>query len=219
VGREWAPLSTDRREGSTARVRTGALRALLLGGAVVWLSAGSALAQAAPTSAGPVVGIRDGSLLGTSSRGVDEFLGIPYAKRPVKNLRFRPPKPPAPWRGMRDATDLPPACLQFQPTGAREGQAVSEDCLYLDLYRPSDARPGQKLPVQGKRRTWWRAAAIVTAIAMMPASAVALGGAAGAHLRARAFLSSGTGASRRSAASTAPPIPTSAGSGRTAAGS
>jgi para-nitrobenzyl esterase len=78
---------------------------------------------------------------------VDEFLGVPFAKPPVKNLRFRPPEPPAPWRGERDATDLPPACLQFQPTGVREGQAVSEDCLYLDLYRPSGVRPDERLPV------------------------------------------------------------------------
>lgn len=65
----------------------------------------------------------------------------------MKNLRFAPPAPPARWRGVRDATRQAPACLQFQPGGVRETQATSEDCLYLDLYRPSRIRRSAQLPV------------------------------------------------------------------------
>ncbi len=88
-----------------------------------------------------------GWVRGASAAGADRFLGLPYAAPPLKDLRFRPPAQAASWSGVRDATRQAPACLQFQPTGVREGQAVSEDCLYLDLYRPSDARPGSRLPV------------------------------------------------------------------------
>jgi len=95
----------------------------------------------------PVVRTADGSLRGVSIGGADGFLGVPYAAPPIKELRFRPPRPPARWDGVRDATRQAPACLQFQPTGVREDQAVSEDCLYLDVYRPRGARPGERLPV------------------------------------------------------------------------
>ena len=95
----------------------------------------------------PMVTTRQGRLVGISRGGADRFLGVPYARPPIKKLRFEPPRPPARWRGVRDATDQAPACLQFQPSGVREGQAVSEDCLYLDLYRPAGTHPGAKLPV------------------------------------------------------------------------
>jgi para-nitrobenzyl esterase len=107
---------------------------------------------AAATSQGAAVGepvarTAQGLVRGISARGADRFLGLPYAAPPLKNLRFRPPVPPRPWRGVRAADRQAPACLQFQPGGVREGQAVSEDCLYLDLYRPSSAPVGSHLPV------------------------------------------------------------------------
>ncbi len=94
-----------------------------------------------------VVRTSDGSLRGIKVGGSQAFLGIPYAAPPVKDLRFAPPTPPARWRGVRDASRQAPACLQFQPGGVRETQATSEDCLYLDLYRPSRTRRSAQLPV------------------------------------------------------------------------
>jgi para-nitrobenzyl esterase len=114
---------------------------------LAWAVLAAAVPPNAGAQAGPVVMTRSGALRGVPLGGAQAFLGIPFAKPPLKQLRFRAPRPPARWRGVRDATDLPPACLQFQPTGVREGQAVSEDCLYLDLYRPRGARVRQKLPV------------------------------------------------------------------------
>jgi para-nitrobenzyl esterase len=128
---------------------TSLLISLLCAGVIAPIAAGATTPGAAGAShpGNPVVQTHNGAVRGVSAGGADRFLGIPYARPPLKNLRFRPPQPPTSWRGVRDATDLPPACLQFQPTGVREGQAVSEDCLYLDLYRPSGARSGAKVPV------------------------------------------------------------------------
>jgi para-nitrobenzyl esterase len=84
---------------------------------------------------------------GAQQGPADAFLGIPYAAPPVGRLRFTAPGPAATWRGVRKAVKQGPACLQFQPGGVRETQTTSEDCLYLDLYRPAAAPRSAKLPV------------------------------------------------------------------------
>jgi para-nitrobenzyl esterase len=90
---------------------------------------------------------KDGWLKGTVTQGSRAFLGVPYAAPPVYQRRFEPPKPVPPWQGVRPATRQAPACVQFQPTGVKNSQPTSEDCLYLDIYTPKDARPGDDLPV------------------------------------------------------------------------
>ncbi|USQ86827.1 carboxylesterase family protein [Streptomyces phaeoluteigriseus] len=95
----------------------------------------------------PVVSTGSGLVRGVTADRADRFLGLPYAAPPVRDLRFAPPATPASWKGVRAADEQSPACLQFQPSGVREEQAVSEDCLYLDVYRPSGTRPGARLPV------------------------------------------------------------------------
>ncbi|HEX6521989.1 MAG TPA: carboxylesterase family protein [Streptosporangiaceae bacterium] len=109
-------------------------------------SPGSA-ARATPGAPELVAHVSDGSLKGTVSQGVREFLGVPYAAPPVHDLRFAPPRPAQPWSGVRPATAQGPACIQFQPMGVRNNQATSEDCLYLDIYTPPTAHPGDNLPV------------------------------------------------------------------------
>ncbi|MFJ8666279.1 carboxylesterase/lipase family protein [Streptomyces sp. NPDC093600] len=95
----------------------------------------------------PVVHTAQGALIGRSHDRTQEFLGIPYAAPPIGHLRFRPPQEPAAWNTPRDAATAAPACLQFSPFGLRDPKAVSEDCLYLDIYRPRAAHPGARLPV------------------------------------------------------------------------
>ncbi|XP_036604060.1 pyrethroid hydrolase Ces2e-like [Trichosurus vulpecula] len=89
-------------------------------------------------------------------KAVNVFLGIPFAKPPVGALRFSPPQPPDSWDNVRDATAHPPMCLQDiallekfnrlmqlnTPTTAN-----SEDCLYLNIYVPVQAKEGARLPV------------------------------------------------------------------------
>lgn len=107
----------------------------------------SGLAGAAPRQPLLTVHTKDGGLEGTVSQGAHEFLGVPYAAPPVYGLRFEPPQPVSPWSGVRAATAQAPACIQYQPSGVKDGQATSQDCLYMDIYTPRGARAGDKLPV------------------------------------------------------------------------
>ena len=77
------------------------------------------------------VRVRQGVLEGGTQRGIRVFKGIPYAAPPIGALRWKRPQPPAPWTGMRDATQFSPACTQ-------PGQIApqSEDCLYLNVWTP-----------------------------------------------------------------------------------
>ncbi|CAM5314822.1 carboxylic ester hydrolase [Streptomyces avidinii] len=95
----------------------------------------------------PVVGLDQGALRGRTDQGAQEFLGVPYAAPPVGDARLRAPAPPRRWSGVREADQQAPACLQFSPFGLSDPRAVSEDCLYLDVYRPRGARAGTRLPV------------------------------------------------------------------------
>lgn len=77
------------------------------------------------------------------------FKGVPYARPPVGELRFKPPQAPYNWQGMRDATRFSAACWQQYSRNAfvwsRGEFPRSEDCLYLNIWAPSDhAKP---LPV------------------------------------------------------------------------
>jgi para-nitrobenzyl esterase len=92
-----------------------------------------------------VVKTRQGALKGYAANDATwQYLGIPYAKPPLGDLRWRPSQPPAPWKGVREAIawgDQAAQTPSFQVYG--EG-GMSEDCLYLNVTAPKKAR---KLPV------------------------------------------------------------------------
>lgn len=82
------------------------------------------------------------------------YRGVPYAKPPVGELRWRRPQPMDPWDGVRD-------CLEFGNVACQGEHAVetlygkeffqhketrSEDCLYLNIWTPSQGH-NEKLPV------------------------------------------------------------------------
>uniref|UniRef100_A0A8C7N734 Thyroglobulin n=1 Tax=Oncorhynchus kisutch TaxID=8019 RepID=A0A8C7N734_ONCKI len=73
------------------------------------------------------------TLLGSDRKTVRQFLGVPYARPPIRALRFVPPQP-AEWSGTWNAMVTRPSCLQ---PGAVESLASSEDCLYLNIFVPS----------------------------------------------------------------------------------
>ncbi len=91
------------------------------------------------TSSGAVEGRREGSLI--------VYKGVPFAKPPVGDLRWREPQPAEHWTGVRQADKFAPACMQ---TGvSMPGEAVpevSEDCLYLNIWSPAN-RSSARLPV------------------------------------------------------------------------
>jgi para-nitrobenzyl esterase len=98
------------------------------------------------------VSIDSGRVAGTAIDGqVKAYLGIPFAAPPVRDNRWREPQPVAPWQGIYHADALKPEC----PQGLRSAsinhyfgeEAVSEDCLYLNLWAPTAAKAGDKLPV------------------------------------------------------------------------
>lgn len=89
---------------------------------------------------------RHGTVVGAmAGERVRVFKGIPYAAPPVGPLRWRPPVPPAPWRGVREALAFGPDCPQAMDVGSRAPRQ-DEDCLYLNVWAPADAAPGS-LPV------------------------------------------------------------------------
>ncbi|XP_029344584.1 neuroligin-4, Y-linked-like [Acyrthosiphon pisum] len=103
------------------------------------------------------------------SATVDTFLGVPYATPPVGSNRFGPTRTPSPWDGVRMADAPGPVCPQRLPDVSNETAALhrmpvgrlvylkrllpylrnqSEDCLYLNIYAPSQgSRIVRKYPV------------------------------------------------------------------------
>jgi para-nitrobenzyl esterase len=106
---------------------------------------GPATAPASPgRHVGLVVSIGDGQIRGKHAGSTDDYLGIPYAAPPVGALRWRAPQLPARWHGIRSATHFAPHCPQ--PTGVFGRPSASEDCLYLNVYRPAK-QSSSSLPV------------------------------------------------------------------------
>ena len=57
--------------------------------------------------------VKQGWLQGYIDKGLKVFKGIPYAAPPVGKLRWRPPRPAAPWEGVRDCARPGPRCPQL----------------------------------------------------------------------------------------------------------
>ncbi len=81
-----------------------------------------------------------GLLRGAVGDGVAVFKGIPFAKPPLGPLRFRPAQPAEPWEGTRDATETGNAPMQVVDESSVQNP-VSEDCLYLNVFAPSEPGP------------------------------------------------------------------------------
>jgi para-nitrobenzyl esterase len=99
----------------------------------------------------PMVKIAQGELKGRYiKQGTQQaYLGIPYAAPPVGDLRWKPPQPPLPWKGTRDATNFGSRCEQWHIWNDYLflDPGPSEDCLFLNVYTPARVSAGRKLPV------------------------------------------------------------------------
>ena len=113
-----------------------------------------------------VVSVRQGDLTGVTNAdgSVEIYAGIPYAKPPVGELRWREPQEPEPWEGVRACDSFAPMSMQkrhselyntlYQLIGYHEFSLsltdnyrapVSEDSLYLNIWKPAGEQ--EKLPV------------------------------------------------------------------------
>ncbi|XP_062978324.1 cholinesterase-like [Elgaria multicarinata webbii] len=91
------------------------------------------------TTSGPI----KGKHIAVGSGSVTAYLGIPYAEPPVGKLRFQKPVPHQPWSQVLEATSFGNACPQFIYTDYPDApiwvpnQPLSEDCLFLNIWRPN----------------------------------------------------------------------------------
>ncbi|BFZ53372.1 hypothetical protein PYCC9005_000395 [Savitreella phatthalungensis] len=140
----------------------------------MWISsilfAGAALASAdagqdkRQLNLGPSVKFSTGTVNGRSLLGVDSFKGIHFAEAPVGNLRLRPPQRITRDQGVIDGTQQEPACIAQSvraPSGPQvpnnltsnpliqqlNGGGQTEDCLTVNVFRPSTATSASNLPV------------------------------------------------------------------------
>ena len=105
---------------------------------------GATAATAERQDRAPIAHTADGWVRGKTAGTMAEYLGIPYAAPPVGALRWQPPHPAAPWRGVRAATNFAAHCPQ--PASPFGVASTSENCLYLNVYAPAGA-VGRDLPV------------------------------------------------------------------------
>lgn len=98
---------------------------------------------------GPIVRTLSGVIRGVVDDEIESFKGIPYAAPPVGEYRWRPPQPMPAWDEVRDASRFGADCAQagWSRDAASIRENTSEDCLFLNLWRPAGAKPGAKLPV------------------------------------------------------------------------
>ncbi|KAH0342270.1 alpha/beta-hydrolase, partial [Aureobasidium melanogenum] len=100
-------------------------------------SAAPSLLRRAPANA-PTVNLKNGSYYGVHNTqyNQDFFLGIPFAQPPLEQLRFANPEPlNSTWAGALPATNYAFECVGYG--GDQIGYQQSEDCLYLNVVRPS----------------------------------------------------------------------------------
>ncbi|XP_066279170.1 cholinesterase 2-like [Branchiostoma lanceolatum] len=88
-------------------------------------------------------------VLGTK---VNAFLGIPFARPPVGESRFKHAEALPPWDGTYNATRKPQACLQILYADDYSGlwalnTTTSEDCLFLSVWQPNPAPTGAAVMV------------------------------------------------------------------------
>jgi para-nitrobenzyl esterase len=113
--------------------------------AALIMLASAAHAQSTADKPTPVkVAIDSGVLVGEVRDGVNVFRGVPYAKPPIGDLRWRAPQKPDKWPGERAAIANEAPCPQpVNIDGTVNGGGVagvqSEDCLYLSVYAPTNA--------------------------------------------------------------------------------
>ena len=88
------------------------------------------------------VKVSEGMVQGTIEGGLTVYRGIPFAKPPVGDLRWKAPQPSPKWEGVKQTIKFAPAPMQ----GGNPPSGKSEDCLYLNVWTPAKSTK-EKVPV------------------------------------------------------------------------
>jgi para-nitrobenzyl esterase len=107
--------------------------------ALMFVMAPSAASAQNDASAIPKVQTSLGVVEGTRRDGTDVFLGIPYALPPTGERRLAAPVSAAAWTEPLRATIPPSACPQLASPDPAGLASSNEDCLYLNVWRPTPA--------------------------------------------------------------------------------
>ncbi|KAI4148807.1 MAG: hypothetical protein LQ340_004925 [Diploschistes diacapsis] len=98
----------------------------------------------------PTVQVINGTYQGLYSAEYDQdfFLGMPFAQPPIGSLRYQVPQPlNSAWTDTHTATEYSPECIGYGSDQWVLGNHVSEDCLSINVIRPSGVRDGSNVPV------------------------------------------------------------------------
>lgn len=111
----------------------------------------SSLARAQNSNAFPVqVSVENGIIEGNydTHTGIQTYFGVPFAKPPIGDLRWRAPQPLDNWEGVKETKKFGPRPMQTNVFGDMKSRSngVSEDCLHLNIWTPAD-RNTKGLPV------------------------------------------------------------------------
>jgi para-nitrobenzyl esterase len=104
------------------------------------------LSFAFPIQTKTVDGIIEGNY--NTQTGIQTYFGVPFAKPPVGDLRWKEPQPLEPWKGIKETKNFGPRPMQNMVFGDMDSRSngLSEDCLYLNVWTPSK-RNSKNLPV------------------------------------------------------------------------
>lgn len=98
----------------------------------------------------PTVTVKNGTYSGVYLPNFDQdiFLGIPYSYPPTAPYRFLPARPlNTTWEGVRNTSTYGNTCPSAYATDLALPYGMSENCLYLNVVRPSTRDPNEKLPI------------------------------------------------------------------------
>jgi para-nitrobenzyl esterase len=84
-----------------------------------------------------IVNTEKGKIKGIQESTYQCFLGIPYAKPPIGELRFEKPQPMDPWSEVIDSLKYGNIAPQHQKDDPPLDQPGDENCLYLNIWTPS----------------------------------------------------------------------------------
>ena len=140
---------------------------LILSGIVLWISWPPVRLIPAVQAKNPVktdlIHVAQGDLTGvvTEDKEVEVFAGIPYAKAPVGDLRWKEPQDVENWEGVNDCSYFAPRAMQAADNAfvnsfidiflekqwkvnfeSKPNEPMSEDCLYLNVFKPKNITAG-----------------------------------------------------------------------------